>query len=157
MLDITYLFCVYSVLGWVTEVAFFFAKTGKFHKRGILRGAYCPLYGFSLAVCTALSDGMTFVGTLLVCGAVCTAFELICGIVFDRLLGRVMWDYTDRRLNVSGYICAEFAAIWAVAAALCVRVLNPLILAAPTAVKCGVCIALCALMIADMVSFVKIP
>ena len=156
MLDITYLFCVYSVLGWITEVVFFFVKTGKFHKRGILRGTYCPLYGFSLAVCAALTDGMPLIGTVLICGLVCTAFEFICGVVFDKLLGRVMWDYEDRRHNVAGYVCAEFAVIWAVTAALCVKIADPVLLAAGTAVKSGVCIALCAGMIADMVSFVKI-
>lgn len=161
MLNLTYLFCIYSVLGWIVEVIFFFAKTGRYHKRGILNGAYCPLYGFSMAVCTLLTFNIlnNLFLTILLCAAVCTAFELITGIIFDKLLNRKMWDYTEQKFNLGGYICLGFTAIWGTVAAFCIRYLNPLLLlsdnANDTALKTVFCIALSAFMIADIFSFVK--
>lgn len=161
MLNITYLFCVYSVLGWIVEVVFFFVKTGKIHKRGILNGAYCPLYGFSLAVCTMLTNGIinNLFLSFLVCALICTSFELITGIILDKILKHKMWDYAEQRINLGGYICLSFTIIWGVIAALCVKYLNPILLmsgsASDTAIKAVFCIALSAFMIADMFSFIK--
>lgn len=161
MLELTYLFCIYSVLGWVVEVVYFFIKTKKFHKRGILRGAYCPLYGFSLACCTALTydiiNNLFF--TFLVCTLICTAFELVTGIVFDKLLKRKMWDYSGLKYNFGGYICISFALVWGITAAICVKYLNPLLLmqtnAAETVLKSIFSAVIIVLMLTDMFSFIK--
>ena len=162
LLNLTYLFCIYSILGWIVEVIFFYLKTGKYNKRGILNGAYCPLYGFSLAVCTVLTQSVRnnlFI-MILICGTVCTVFELLTGVVFYKLLNHKMWDYTERPMNIGGYVCLSFTIIWGTAAAVCVKYLNPLILignsAADIALKTVFCIALCAFMIADICSFIKI-
>ncbi len=161
LLELTYLFCIYSVLGWIVEVVYFYYKTSKFHKRGILHGAYCPLYGFSLAFCTALTYDIidNFFFSFLVCTMICTVFELITGIVFDRLLKRKMWDYTGMKFNLGGYICLSFALIWGITATICIRYLNPLLLMSsnPTDIimKSVFSTVLIIFMITDMFSFIK--
>lgn len=156
MLDLTYLFCIYSFLGWVVEVVFFYFKTKEIQKRGILSGPYCPLYGFSLAVCTVLISHIDniLIG-LVICGFVCTSFELITGIVFDKILGRPMWDYTCCRFNLNGYICLTFSIIWSVVALLCVKLLNPLILSAFDITKLAASIGIITFMSTDVLTKVK--
>ncbi len=129
MLDIVFLFCVYSFFGWVVEVVFFYIKTKKIQKRGILSGPYCPLYGFSLAVCTEMmknTDNLFF--EFIICALVCTAFELITAIIFDKMLFKPMWDYSGCKYNLHGYICLKYSIIWGVTALLCVHLLNPILL-----------------------------
>lgn len=157
MTDIIYIFSVYSVFGWIVEVIFFFLKTGKYIRRGILHGAYCPLYGFSLAVCTLLSNSLngSFFLTFMSCAAICTAFELITAIIFDKLLLHKMWDYSDNFMNLNGYICPGFSIIWGIVAALCIKYLNPILLSNDFSIKTVFGIALSTLIIADVFSFVK--
>ena len=157
MLNLTYLFCVYSVLGWIVEVVFFYLKTGKFHSRGILNGTYCPLYGFSLAVCTILTYNTInkFIFSFFICAFICTSFELITGIIFDKFLNHKMWEYKEQKINFGGYICLAFAVIWGIIATLCIKYLNPFLLSVNESTKAALTIALIAFMIADIFSFVK--
>lgn len=129
MLELSYIFCIYSILGWVIEVVFFFVKTGRYHKRGILNGMYCPLYGFAMAVSTALLKNTESIFVqFCVCAVICVLFELITGIIFDRMLHHKMWDYTGIRGNIGGYICPAFAVIWGVLGVVAIQVINPVLL-----------------------------
>lgn len=38
--------------------------------------------------------------------------ELISGLVFNRLLGLDLWDYSDQWGNIYGQICPVYAALW---------------------------------------------
>lgn len=129
MAELLYIFSLYSVLGWVLEITFFFIKTGKYHKRGILGGPYCPLYGFSIAACTAICKNIlnNLFYMFLICMIVCTAFELITGIILDKFLDRKMWDYNNERLNFGGYICFRFSLIWGALGTVSVKYLNPVL------------------------------
>ncbi len=159
MIDILYIFAVYSILGWLLEIVFFYIKSGHLQKRGILRGAYCPLYGFSMAICTLLTKGVTDMPVLcfFANAAVCTAFELMTAVIFDKLLGKKLWDYTGMRLNLNGYICLSFSAIWGVIATVCIKYLNPVIFAYGGAenAKAVFAAAFCIMISADLFSYVK--
>lgn len=162
MTDIAYLFCIYSALGWLVEVVFFYLKTGKYCKRGVLNGAYCPLYGFSLAVITVMSDDLSgsIAALFVVSAVVCTVFELLTGVIFDKLLARKMWDYSDRVLNIGGYVCLQFTVIWGVIATACVKMLNPMLLASGTpadsAMRAVLATSVIIFMICDLFTFVKV-
>ena len=41
-------FLIYSVLGWMTEVAYHGVTQGKVINRGFLNGPVCPVYGFGV-------------------------------------------------------------------------------------------------------------
>ncbi len=130
MIDTVFLFCIYSFLGWVLEVVFFYIKTKKIQKRGILSGPYCPLYGFSIAVCTELvtnTDNLFF--EFLICALICTAFEFVTAIIFDKILNKPMWDYSGVRFNIKGYICLKYSVIWGILAVGAIHLLNPVLLA----------------------------
>lgn len=160
MADITYIFCIYSILGWILETVFFYIKSGKFLKRGILHGAYCPLYGFSMAVCTAITNRLhgRFLLTFLLCTFICTAFELITAIIFDKMLNVIMWDYSYQKYSLNGYICPQFAIIWGVLGSTCILYLNPLLLSIPgfAAFRRIFSSAIMIFIIIDIFSFIKI-
>lgn len=46
--DLLFYFAIYSFAGWCGEVVFATVRHGKFVNRGMLHGAYCPIYGFGL-------------------------------------------------------------------------------------------------------------
>lgn len=129
MIDIVFLFCIYSFLGWVLETVFFYIKTKKLQKRGILSGPYCPLYGFSIAVCSELianTDNLFL--EFIICALVCTAFEFVTAIILDKILNKPMWDYSGVKYNLNGYICLKYSVIWGILALGSIHLLNPILL-----------------------------
>lgn len=130
MIDLLFIFTLYSIFGWLLEIIYFYIKTKKYQKRGILGGPYCPLYGFSITTTAMLTNSFSD-NTILVFifGAViCTFYELIAGLLIEKTLNTKMWDYSDRRYNLKGYICLKFSLIWGLLTTLSVKVINPVLL-----------------------------
>lgn len=48
----------------------------------------------------------------LVGGGVVTVIEFVFGIIFNRLLGMGVWDYSGVRGNILGQICPLYSALW---------------------------------------------
>lgn len=140
--QILWLFLLYSILGWIVEVAFVTLTTGRLVNRGFLNGPVCPIYGFGM------------VGVLLILGpvsgqllwlflggmALCTAVECFGGWVLDRLFHMRWWDYTDKPFNFRGYVCLGYSVMWGIGVVLVMRVVHPLIFGLVTSVpqKIGV-------------------
>lgn len=83
--DLLFYFAIYSFAGWCGEVVFATVRHGKFVNRGMLHGAYCPIYGFGLItviVClTPIKDSwlLLFAGS----AVLTTVLEFITGFVLD--------------------------------------------------------------------------
>ena len=89
MIDLIFIFCIYSVLGWLVEIVFYLFKTKKILKRGILNGPYCILYGISIATCSILTVNInSLFFKFIICALICTFYELIAGIVIKRFLNK---------------------------------------------------------------------
>ena len=134
--DLLYCFMIYSVAGWCTEVIFATIRHGKFVNRGMLHGAYCPIYGFGLIIViiclTPIKDSWV---VLFVASAVLTTLlEFITGFVLDKIFHRRWWDYSNKKFNIKGYICPQFSVIWGAACVLILKVIQPAIIFAVEAI-----------------------
>lgn len=127
--NLLFYFAIYSFAGWCGEVVFATVRHGKFVNRGMLHGAYCPIYGFGLItviVClTPIKDSwlLLFAGS----AVLTTVLEFITGFVLDKLFGRRWWDYSDKKFNIGGYICPQFTVVWGLACLLIMKVVQPAI------------------------------
>lgn len=127
--DLLFYFAIYSFAGWCGEVVFATVRHGKFVNRGMLHGAYCPIYGFGLIIViiclTPIKDSwlLLFVGS----AVLTTVLEFITGFVLDKLFGRRWWDYSDKKFNIGGYICPQFTVVWGLACLLIMKVVQPAI------------------------------
>jgi uncharacterized membrane protein len=130
--QVFWLFLIYSVVGWVIEVAFVTLTTGHFVNRGFLNGPACPIYGFGmLGVLFALEPVSGNVLCLFLGGMVlCTAVECFGGWALDKLFHMRWWDYSDKPFNFHGYVCLGYSVMWGIGVVLIVRVLHPLIFGA---------------------------
>lgn len=122
-------FFIYSFLGWVVEVAFHAVTMGKFVNRGFLNGPVCPIYGVGVtAILLMLGDLVQKAWVVALVGlAFPTAIELVTGFVLDKLFHNKWWDYSDRKLNLKGYICAEFSLLWCLAVVFVIEIVHPLV------------------------------
>lgn len=120
-------FFIYGFLGWSIEVAYAAVRQKKFVNRGFLNGPICPIYGVGVTAVVLLAAPFTDRLLLLyVFSAVLvTALELVTGLLLDKLFHHKWWDYSDRPLNIGGYVCLPFSLIWGLACLAIVKGIQP--------------------------------
>ena len=89
-------FFLYSVIGYIAEIAFVSIKTKKIvFNRGFLIGPYLPIYGFgSLILILFLRRYEEDPVVLFVLGAVfCTTLEYFTSLIMEKIFKLRWWDY----------------------------------------------------------------
>lgn len=130
------LYMLLAFLGWVWEVFYVRFEIGQFVDRGFMWLPFCPIYG------TALLSAYFLLGTpnegrgilknvrnpvaryalyALFAFLIPTICELFVGLFFDKVLGVMLWNYSDMPLNFGGYICLPVSLVWSVAITLFMR------------------------------------
>lgn len=157
----SYVFIIYSVLGWCAEVGFAAATTGKFVNRGFLNGPYCPIYGTGVAIVLLLLTPLQGSLPALFAGAVLltSALEFLTGFVLEKLFHQRWWDYSGKPLNICGYVCVTFSLVWGLACVVVVKLVQPLIAAGihalPFRFGAALAVMILALMLSDAVVSVR--
>ena len=127
--EVLWIFIVYAVIGWCSEVAYAALDTGKFVNRGFLNGPYCPIYGFGISlvivVLTPLKDNLLilYLGSVILTSVI----EYITGYLLEKVFHNKWWDYSDKPYNIKGYICLKFSLFWGFACTFIVLILHPII------------------------------
>ena len=128
-LEIVWLFLIYSLTGWILEVCIAAVRKKKFINRGFVNGPLCPIYGFSSVLFTLFLPELTnhlfwlFLGGMVLA----TVLEYSTGVIMHKIFRQKLWDYSDRKWNLDGYICLEYSILWGLSAILTMKFLNPLI------------------------------
>lgn len=123
------IFLIYAVIGFILEVIFVAATEGSVENRGFLAGPVVPIYAFgALAVLYVLKPVSENAVWVFLGGAViCTLLEGVTGWALMKIFRRRWWDYTDKPLNIGGYVCLQMSLLWGVACLMLVKVLAPTI------------------------------
>lgn len=150
------LFFISAVLGWMMEVTCKLFEFKRFINRGMLIGPYCPIYGFGSVLITALlspsagQPALVFVMAMVVCGAL----EYLTSYVMEKLFHARWWDYSRRRFNINGRVCANTLIPFGLLGLAMIYVVKPflfgLFAGIPVTVKHVVCGALLALILTDV-------
>lgn len=122
-------FIIYAFLGWCAEVAVTAVKQRRFVNRGVMNGPIVPLYGLMGTLAGVFLEPEENNLLVFVLGAVilCAAIEVVAGVILERQFGRRWWDYSDRPMNLKGYICLESSLVKGILVALAVRFLTPVL------------------------------
>ena len=122
-------FIIYAFLGWCAEVAVTAVKQRRFVNRGVMNGPIVPLYGLMATLAGVFLEPEENNLLVFALGAVvlCAAVEVVAGVILERQFDRRWWDYSDRPMNLKGYICLESSLIKGVLVALAVRFLTPVL------------------------------
>ncbi len=103
------LFFTTAFLGWLMEVTCKLIQFHRFVNRGFLLGPICPIYGFGSVLITLLlerysQDPLTvFIMAMVVCGVL----EYITIYLMEKLFHARWWDYSGKRFNLNGRVCAN--------------------------------------------------
>ncbi len=125
--DFVWLFFIYSFVGWCIEVCYAAVRRRKFVNRGFVNSPLCPIYGFG-AVLFALflpelvsSPFFLFLGGMLLA----SVLEYSTGMLMEKIFHKKLWDYSEIRYNIGGYVCLRYALLWGLLAVLTIRFVNP--------------------------------
>ena len=123
-------FFIYAIIGWAMEVTYNGIRQGKYINCGVLNGPWCPIYGFAaisilfmLGMVNTYSKLFLFFASMLVA----TVIELVTGFILEKVFHKKWWDYTDKKLNIGGYICAEYSLIWGALCFILYEAIHPMI------------------------------
>ena len=122
------LFLMYSIIGWIAEVALAFYTHKRFINRGFLIGPYCPIYGVGVLLIIWLLKRYTDSALALFVLAmfVCMILEYVTSFIMEKLFNTRWWDYSDKRFNINGRICLETAIPFGIGGLIIMYLVNPL-------------------------------
>ena len=121
------LFFLYSLAGYLWEVAYVSARSHKLVNRGFLFGPILPIYGFGAVTIlhAAIPAGNNLLLVALFGGLSASVLEYITGALMEKLFGVRYWDYTSDPGNIRGYVCPRASFAWCVFSVLLVRWVHP--------------------------------
>lgn len=131
VLDLLFIFLIYSFLGWLLETTVVAAKEGKIVNRGITSGPMCPIYGVcALTIILATLDVSNLFIIFLISLVYGTFLEFLTGKLLERVNKSKWWDYSKKKFNLDGYICLEYSLLWGILGVLLVTIINPILMGA---------------------------
>lgn len=147
-----------SILGWCLEVTCKFLQFKRFINRGFLIGPYCPIYGIgSVLIAVLLSRFanapiVVFLMAMIVCGAL----EYITSYAMEKLYHARWWDYSNRRFNLDGRVCANTLIPFGLLALLLVYIIKPFLFELFQRIPAAYRHVLCAVLLAEILSDIAI-
>lgn len=119
-------FILYSFIGWVVESLYMSFCNRKWTNRGFTFGPFCPIYGFGGVIGYLIMHPFSshLVWLYLIGAFLATVFEYLVGILMQKTLHEVWWDYNEKPFNYKGIICLESTIAWGFYAIIIVKFLN---------------------------------
>ena len=132
--QLLWLFFIYSVAGWVTEVFLKFLEYKRFINRGFLIGPYCPIYGAGAVLITVggklLSPvDRTWAMSFLIAFVLCGLLEYLTSYILERYFHARWWDYTERPMNLHGRVWIGNLILFGIGGVFILEDFNPRLLA----------------------------
>ena len=121
-------FLVFSVLGWAVEEAITSFEKKTIANVGYLNGPYCPIYGFSVAICYVISELIIdeWYAQLIIFTVVVSLFVFGTGVFLQKVLHFRLWNYSTMPLNIKGFITIPLSVMWGVVLTILVGNVLPL-------------------------------
>lgn len=119
-------FFIYSLFGWIWETSLVSIRSRKWVNRGFLFGPWIPIYGFGAVIILHLTlgvrDNLALIFIYGMIGA--SLLEYVTGYFMEKIFKVRYWDYSDKKINLNGYICLLASLCWGAFSILLVRVLH---------------------------------
>lgn len=125
--DLTWLFFIYSFIGWCIEVLYAAVRRRQFVNRGFVNCPLCPIYGFGAVLYAVFLPELTgnlfflFLGGMLLA----TVLEYSTGMLMEKIFHKKLWNYSEIRHNIGGYVCLRYSLLWGVLAIVTLLFANP--------------------------------
>lgn len=134
MLDFTdfsalvFYFTVYAFLGWLLENITSLVTTGNFFKVNFWLGPFKPMYGIApVLLLSFLNANSSWITMIVLCLLIPTTVEYISGFLLEKMSKRKWWDYSQKPLNIHGYICPFYSICWLILSWISLHLVQPVL------------------------------
>lgn len=123
-------FMLYSFIGWGIEVILGLIKNKKFVDRGFLIGPYCPIYGFGMLLIVFLLRDYTdnLLVLFILSMVICLVLEYLTSYFMELIFKARWWDYSDKKYNINGRVCLEYATFFGIGGTLIMYIVHPIVM-----------------------------
>lgn len=123
-------FMFYSFIGWSIEVILTLIEKKKFVDRGFLIGPYCPIYGYGMLLIVFLLRNYTENPLVLFILAIviCLVLEYLTSYFMELIFKARWWDYSDKKYNINGRVCLEYAVFFGIGGCIVMYLVHPLVI-----------------------------
>jgi uncharacterized membrane protein len=128
IVQLAWLFILYSFVGWCISVAFCAVKKRSFVNPGFLSLPLCPIYGTGAVLSTIFLPELVKRPVFFILGAgiLSGILMVVTGAFLEKILHRKWWDFSGHRFHLLGYTSLPLMLVFGAAAWVCVRLFNPL-------------------------------
>lgn len=127
--DLFWLFLVYSFVGWCVEVCYAAVCRKQFVNRGFINSPLCPIYGVGAVLFALFLPELRnnlfflFLGGMLLA----SVLEYSTGMLMEKIFSKKLWDYSEIKYNIGGYVCLRYSLLWGTLAAMTILFSNGLL------------------------------
>ena len=153
---------IYAIIGWVLEVSYNGIKQAKYINCGVLNGPWCPIYGFaaiSILILLNLIDTDSKLFLFFSSMLIASIIELVTGFILEKVFHKKWRDYSDKDLNIGGYICAEYSLAWGALCFILYEAIHPMIAnlveSIPYRINIGINIGVSILFLIDLLATIN--
>ena len=121
ILKYLFLFCMFSVIGWILELLYRSIVTKKIVNPGFMTGCVVPLYGFGVIILNILCTLFTKINSdykvifiFILSVILLSILEYITGYMLLKFFNLKLWDYSMRKFNIKGFVCLKFSFTWGI-------------------------------------------
>ena len=120
-------FFLVSIIFWFIEILYSLIFRNSFVLPGAWYGPYCPIYGltFILLLMVFNKNGNIILNIIKIALTV-SIMEYVVSFISEKLFNNIIWDYSDKFLNLNGRICLEMSLIFTIAGLLMMYLFLPL-------------------------------
>lgn len=124
-------FLIFSILGHFIE-SFFYSSGDS----GILYGYWTPIYGIGTIIILFINKFiekfnlnkvlkiiLLFLGSMIILASV----EVLGGYLIKLIFNKVLWDYSNHKLNIGKYTSVEMSLIWGISSILLIYFIKPIV------------------------------
>lgn len=128
MIDLIIYFFIYSVLGVLLETVYTYICNGCYSvRRSMLCSPMCIVYGIGAAalIVSRVTKADNIFYIFIAGSLVCSAAEYALSLIYEKVCGVLLWDYSDKKHNINGRICVLYSLYWGIISILFCLYLHP--------------------------------
>lgn len=124
-----WIFVIFSFYGYAFEtLADWIIFSRYFERQGVLYGSFSQIYGFGAVLVIIINNKIhkkSLIFLFVFYFIAGTAYEYLCSLLQEMVLGSVSWDYTLIQFNIHGRINIVYSLVWGLVGIIIVKFLYP--------------------------------
>lgn len=124
---ILFSFFLTSIIFWFIEIIYSLIFRNRFVLPGVWYGPYCPIYGLTFVLLLFIfKKNGNFILNVIKIALTVSVMEYIISFISEKTFNNIIWNYSDKFLNLNGRICLEMSFAFTIAGVIMMYLFVPI-------------------------------